>query len=655
MKKGFLLCALLLLALSSCVKSEFSDGKKPGEPKEEWNQFDFSTVEKTKLDIRYTDMGGIEAPVYFEIYDKSPVRVNADGTGYEKIEGITPLFADMTGKDGIYNATVELPSYLQTAYIYTPAFYARTLIEAKIEGGGLIASDYVADEAETASTRAWGYESDAVEKDKWKTYLGDYDKTYGRIKYAYTGDLRETNYADLYVAHSSVINAKHDCPIEYRSSKDLLIKEDAEVVVTFLGSNTCWNCSMGYYYYENGHKPKSLDEANVIMIFPNTQDGQWANNPSLSRRYKGLDRGTAVQLKYYTDINDPSTGVDAFPANYRIGFVLACNAWQNRLKGFQGSKGYRAATSDGLSVNDNGKAFDGPRTAVYRYTDAKKDINSVMFSFEDYTSDSNFSDVVFTLSSNPVDAVTDIPSVDQEGISQTVRMVKGTYSFEDLWPSRGDYDMNDVMIKADYEKTFNNNGVSKESFLFTTYNNLTGLENGLAVTLGGSAVSAGLTCYTKAPGEEEYKETEFIRDGNIVFITKNVKEHIGSTYKLTADYGDKPVAEGGKAVPFIFSSTRKNLTPGLRWELHLPFEAPTHNVDKSFFGKGDDRSVPEKGIYYVRQQQYPFAFFLAGATEVDLGKLLLPQNEKKAIDLVYPDYAKWAESQGTTNKDWYKH
>lgn len=77
-------------------------------------------------------------------------------------------------------------------------------------------------------------------------------------------------------------------------------------------------------------------------------------------------------------------------------------------------------------------------------------------SFEDYTTDQNFSDVIFTMKSNPVDAVVDIPSVEEkpgaEESKKEVRLLKGIYAFEDLWPSQGDYDMNDVMVKLDYEK-----------------------------------------------------------------------------------------------------------------------------------------------------------------------------------------------------------
>ena len=56
----------------------------------------------------------------------------------------------------------------------------------------------------------------------------------------------------------------------------------------------------------------------------------------------------------------------------------------------------------------------------------------------------------------------------------------------------------------------------------------------------------------------------------------------------------------------------------------------------------------------MRGNSYPFAFYLAGATEIDLAKLLDPQNEKTHIDELYPAYSGWVTSNGGNNTDWYK-
>lgn len=68
--------------------------------------------------------------------------------------------------------------------------------------------------------------------------------------------------------------------------------------------------------------------------------------------------------------------------------------------------------------------------------------------------DENFSDVVITLKSNPVDAITDIPVTNPDEDKTSIDFLKGTYAFEDLWPSQGDYDMNDVVVRYNYGSTF---------------------------------------------------------------------------------------------------------------------------------------------------------------------------------------------------------
>ena len=54
----------------------------------------------------------------------------------------------------------------------------------------------------------------------------------------------------------------------------------------------------------------------------------------------------------------------------------------------------------------------------------------------------------------------------------------------------------------------------------------------------------------------------------------------------------------------------------------------------------------DKGIYYVSDQNYPFAIHLSDVESFST-------TEKEAIDKSYPRFASWAQSGGTTDKDWY--
>lgn len=653
-----LLTTTLTFALSSCADKNVYQG--PKENDKEFNEFDYETVQsEVNLEVSYLN-SEVQANVYFELYDEMPVTPGE--YNYIKRDDVSPLFAAYTDNNSVFNGKVELPAYVKKVYIYTPAFFARTLIETEVINGVIKATDDVTN-VDTRLITETNKEYDsymltpatstpaAYKDERWKKWLGSYNKwKNGEIDYVYKGDkLAATKDDNLYTAHTRVINVNKDCPEEYRSYSDMYISKDAEVAVTYLGQNTCWNCSMGYYYYKEGEKPASLKDAHIIMLFPNTQDGQWVNNPGNAKRTAGINRLTPVQLKYYPEIAKGSmeNGTNAFPAGYRIGFVLANNAWSNRVSGFTGDNRYRAATSEGLSVNNAGVAFNEPRTAVYKYGDW------VMISFEDFTTDHNFSDVVMTMKSNPVDAITDVPEVDPDDDKTTVQpSLKGTFTFEDLWPSKGDYDMNDVMARYSYGKIFDvNNKIYSETFVFKTFANVATNANGLAFRLTSNGTVSSATFAVRKAGETEFKEAQLQYESadNVYILTNNVRDNLGDEYKVTVNYSS-PITQQSDAEAFIF----KNEDGGKRWEVHLPKHKPTSKMEMSYFGQDDDASKPEQGIYYVRNGSYPFAIFLSGADENDLSKILDKANERTAIEILYSGYSGWVESNGTQNKDWYK-
>ena len=653
------------VVLCGCMETDVYKGPQEEEEKS-YNDFDYSTVNtSTSLQVSYLNMG-IQAAVYFEVYDENPV-VQGE-YGYTKRTDVVPLYAAYTDKTGVFSGVVSLPSYLSqgSVYIYTPAFYAQTLIEAQASNGVIQASDDAMAETRLVSATNRAYDSYMVTERntpeeyndiRWKTWLGDYDKrSNGEVQYKNANNSLEVeNHSALYTAHTNKLpNGTGDiCPDELRSYTDLYVNENAEIAVTFLGQNTCWNSSLGYYYYEDGNRPSSLNEANVIMLFPNTQDGLWINNPGNARPTAGIDRGTCVQLKYYPHIATGSKEGETtvFPAGYRIGFVLANNAWSNRISNFNENKRYRAATCEGLSVNNGGISYNSPRTAAFRTGDY------VLISFEDHIDDQNFSDVVITTKSNPVDAITDVPVVEDEYTTTTVTL-RGMYAFEDLWPSKGDFDLNDVMVRADYQKTIglndNHDKIYKESFIFQTFQNVASNLNGVAFRVDGADQDnvKSRTFEISTNGTDYEEATSIFYEGdNVYILTDNVKSNLGATYRVTVEY-NTPINTESEAVPFIFRPSEYDTDK--RWEMHIVNDKPTSKMDESYFGEEDDASKPEEGLYYVRGGNYPFGFFLSGANEKDLSKMLDSANESTPIDELYPDYTNWAVSRGLSNSDWYK-
>ncbi|MCR5003578.1 MAG: LruC domain-containing protein [Bacteroidales bacterium] len=652
--------ASLALSVAGCDDKINTDGPKNSSVQD----FTFETVNSdVTVNVQYTSNLGNE--IYFEVYDTYPYKTDESGLPVFNSE-LEPLFAAFTDKTGKYTGEVDLPKYLSTAYLYTPAFYATGIMEGTLSGSTLTFSE--ATKATYATKSAAGPTSSAYEAlvvngtgvyadCQWKEWLGSYDRYYnGSVEsYKYTGTtLVPEDAASLYAAHLNVINVSKSCPEEYRSYKDMYLEKDAEVALTFLGGNTCWNSSLGYYVYKEGEKPASIDAANVVLVFPNTQDGEWVHDARYNyaaSATKGVDRLTSVQLMYYPNIASGSKegATTVFPQGYYIGLVLATNSWANRLDvSFCRGRDqrFRSATSENLSKNGYGHTLSEPRTAVYRYGD------DIMISFEDAGDDTNFSDVVVTMKSNPIDAIVPDAVVDPtETTTYTVSVNKGVYAFEDLWPNAGDYDMNDVIAKYAYAKTTDkNNNIYEESFTFKTYANYASLKSGLAAELSRIASTDELKYYVRTSASDEFEEVDgFEKDGSVILFTDDVRSQLNTEYKVTVTHASA-VSSETTAKAFIY----RNQSNGKRWEVHIVNEAPSSNGDYSYFGTYSDLSDPENGSYYVRAGNYPFAIFMSGATESDIEALIDKRNESRPIDELYTDYTTWVTGKGSTATGWYK-
>lgn len=695
-KSSLIAVATALLALSGCADHS-AFGPKTEQDEKEYNLFDFSTVNnQVAVNIEYSV--NLEASVFFSIYDQEPGSWVENA--YVLKDGIQPLYSGWTSKEGTFSATLSLPSYLKKVYVYTPAMFSTRIMEAEVNGSQInVAEESYASQAITrakggngqgslrpapgepgydennkpqqpTSNKNYSYMVKGTQNrpteyndGNWYDWLVTYNQQGKLYNESLIGNddkddqdlyLGKDGAAKLYEVHQTILNEGSTCPKELRSEADMLISEKGEIAVNFLGGSTCWNSSLGYYVYPDGKKPTSLNDVNVVLVFPNTQDGHKTASYN-GQTTKGTYTGDCVKLKYYPNIASGSTdgATDEFPAGYRIGFVLATNAWSERVTGKDNDLRYRSATSSGLSVNDQGKAFDAPRTAVYKYKDKDTNKDYVMVSFEDHTDDENFSDVVITLTTRAT--IDDIPEIDEKVETSEL---KGIYAFEDLWPAKGDYDMNDVMTKSTYTKlTDSNNNIYEESYTFKTYGNRADLTNGLAVRLDGVSATDKLEFYVKAVGAEEFSalETTYDATDRVVVFTNDVNTNKGAEYKVKVIHADNSPVEKQTidAEPFVFRAEDGGDAVAW-WEVHLTGNAPTSKMNRNYFGKGEDRSQPDKDIFYVRSGNYPFAFFLAGANETDLSKMLDPENESVAIDQLYSGYTEWVTSNGAKSASWYK-
>ena len=141
MKKLMTLAVMGALLLTSCVKG--FDGMEP-EPTTEPtpavkipNSFDFSTVQKVKLNVDYSAIKTYGS-VFFGVYTQNPFVTVEDAPDDSWNESVTPIFEDYTDANGKYSATVELPTYAQHLYIATGNFFTGMLLmEIDVKNGSL--------------------------------------------------------------------------------------------------------------------------------------------------------------------------------------------------------------------------------------------------------------------------------------------------------------------------------------------------------------------------------------------------------------------------------------------------------------------------------------------------------------------------------------
>ncbi len=648
MRRFWLACTMVIVVgISSCVDSDKDLYQEA--PGAEINTSNFSTIQKVQVEIDYSNS---ESRVPFSIYDGNPL-IEGENTTILK-ENVQALDGAWTDEQGKFTATVELPAYVSNVYIVSTSPFARQAIPGKIVNGVL----KVSDTDEQLTTRASYRESTRFDRNRfnnlgWNTNLGSFDDRSGVIDYAYKGNdpkltLSKSEMNELRTTVSKVLNTLGSCPEEYRTQADLYVEEDeTAVVLTALRGWTCWNSSLGYYYYRYDQAPASLKDVKVYAVFPNTQM-IW-NNGSLQASPQGIKEGTTVQLKYFDDPEYPKG--KNFPKGYYIGFILACNAWNTYFTGFNSytlTEGFYASSTKGFSTKVN-SGID-VRTAMF------KDKNSnIAIAFEDFMDDQNFTDVVFSLKANP--EITNVPPVDED-LNTTIEKT-GVYAFEDEWPKAGDYDMNDVLVQYTYQKVFNIfNEILSESFTFKTlYNKSTVFTNGLGFILSNEGNAQSIEYFIRKENEKDFTVAsgadKFTRESNAIILTDNVKTNPNAEYKVTFKYGDKNSNKKQETSidAFIYRPSKE----GNRLEVHCPMKKPTSKVDTSLFGQYEDCSKPNEGIYYVSNQEniYPFAFYLSNANANDIAELKnFDKNEKKSISEIYPKFIDWAKYG--TNADWYK-
>ncbi len=245
----------------------------------------------------------------------------------------------------------------------------------------------------------------------------------------------------------------------------------------------------------------------------------------------------------------------------------------------------------------------------------------------------------------------------------------GTLAFEDLWPSRGDYDFNDLVIDYQFEifSNLNNNIVQVDATFVIKAIGAT-LHNGFGFQLAAAIDPDDLTItgfnitenyiILNSNGTEagQSKPTIIVFDDSF----KNL-QHPGSGLGINTTPGAPYVSPVTIEVSIAFEPDKYNYnvldisnfnpflivsqTRGI--EVHLTYFPPTDLADPNLFGSLHDNSNPSTGRFYVTSANLPWGINIYESFDYPI--------EKQEILDSYLKFDDWAESGGVLFSDWYKN
>ena len=626
----FLLAAVSLL-FSGCEEKNIAGGD-PGAGPSGNGYFDYATTRDVSVNI---DFGLDDYVVLFDIYDEDPFRETSE-EGWEK-KDILPVYRGAADKNGVYSGRITLPAYVSEVWLTSD--YLGVVSPGKLEiTGNTIRFDqkeFVRNlRLETTAASATG---------NGHTYpdgfmlLGDWSEL-GAPDYMLP-ELADPPASTLYKivntyrkAADYTVTGNHPEFFDGNMSSDLSITKPTRVNLVFLNSSAAWNNTVGYYTYPTGQIPAAESQIKKIVAFPN------ASPLYLRGKRKGeLLFGHQVQLKYW----DGEKFCDEFPAGVTIGWFL-------QGMGFNGGnivngRGTRYSTK---SLNQDGRQ----RVVSLRDSDTGQ---IVSIGFEDNI-DFDYCDATFYVAIEQKDAIDtgtlpDLPDTDGPVADDNKTVYYGTLTFEDLWPAKGDYDMNDVVI--DYTstvyKTIVGNQVTKITDEFIPRHSGGSFRNGFGYRFDELAATDIRKITVDGPVISEYTETGNMESGQshpTLILFDNINPVIGQKFKVTITLNDvdesmvKPPYN-----PFIIANGKRGR------EVHPVGYRPTDKADLSDLGSQEDVSQSEKGIYYISKEGMPFAIHLSRIKDFPV-----PQ-EGTRINISYPYFESWVNSQGKQHADWYKH
>lgn len=481
---------------------------------------------------------------------------------------------------------------------------------------------------------------------------------------------------------------------------NLVISQPATVTITFVHEGAGYKNTLGYFTYTtNGTDITVVDRQ---LIFPNASYA----DPNL-----GWGGGTMLAGDTAT-LRDGNGAVRTFLPGERIGFFIVANGWNGGgVKGWDpnepalpyldpatnasvGSGVY--STIDALNPEAVSAASLARHVAMIGMNGDPGFLGGnafVLVGFEDLSragnSDEDFNDLVFVASSTPEAAIattnvqqydTNTNDPDNDGVTglqdyfpqdperatvvRTPATGLSSVAFEDQYPSVGDADYNDVVVRFALEEVLDSAGDLKE--LVGTFHLVArgaGFDHSFGLNLPGlPATATGKVRFERfASGGTNTTEPEaplvtYLASDGQGGLTLRIDDVFPSTMAaLPATNTDfeTPVAPPASARMVVTFDTAIPRAPlgvapfdpfvyvhhGLeKWDIHLPGKAPF--ADRPA-GLPAENGIPS----FVDPSFHPFAMMVPRDWRFPL--------EKVNLHHAYPPFTTWRSSLGQLAVDWY--
>lgn len=267
----------------------------------------------------------------------------------------------------------------------------------------------------------------------------------------------------------------------------------------------------------------------------------------------------------------------------------------------------------------------------------------------------------------------DIATVEVTIVAGTVNLYPalgpGTLAFEDLWPYKGDYDFNDLVLDYQFEIiTTTTNHVEKVIATMTIKAFGASFENGFGfqlaeaidaddlsvsgysltesfITLNSNGTEAGQSKPTIIVYDNSYTQMEHPGMGIGVNTEPSAPYVQPKTFTISIDFPANKYTLNQLDIanfnPFLIVNKDRGV------EVHLPYYEPTDLANASLLGTAEDDSDAGSGKYYVTAANLPWAINIYETFDYPI--------EKQDIVRVHLKFAEWATSGGVLFPNWYQN